>query len=452
MKKKNFFEAYTPYIEKKSKIPTWLYEKYNVKRGLRNIDGTGVLVGLTEIGEVHGYILDEGEKVPRKGRLLYRGININEIVDGFQRDRRFGFEETTYLLLFSELPTKQYLIEYAQALGEKRSLPDNFTEDMILKAPSPNIMNKLARAVLALYSYDEDPEALTIRNILRQSVEIIARFPILVAYAYQAKRHYYEGDSLFLHAPDPDLSTAENFLQMIRPDKKYTALEAEMLDLAFVLHAEHGGGNNSAFSIHVVSSSNTDTYSAIAAAIGSLKGGKHGGANIKVMEMMEDIKENVSDWANEDEVRDYLKKILKKKAFDKSGLIYGLGHAVYTLSDPRAVLMKQKAATLARAAGSENEYNLYTIIERVAPDVFREVKKTDKPICVNVDFYSGFVYRMLNIPKELYTPLFAIARVSSWCAHRIEELVSGGKIIRPAYKSVKSRRPYVELGKRTGEE
>jgi len=425
-----------------------LYSKYNVKRGLRNSDGTGVLVGLTEVGDVHAYIVDENEIVPIEGRLYYRGIDTYDFVEGFLKDGRFGFEECCYLLLFGKLPSESELDEFKMLLGECRKLPDNFLEDMILKAPSRDIMNKLARSVLVSYSYDNNPDDTSIKNTLRQSIELIARFPAMVAYGYHAKAHYHDGKSLYIHSPQPELSTAENLLYMIRPDSKYTRLEAETLDLALVLHAEHGGGNNSTFVTHVVSSSGTDTYSAISAAIGSLKGPKHGGANNKVMEMMDDIKAHIKDWNDEDEIAAYLEKILNKEAYDRSGLIYGIGHAVYTLSDPRAILLKKKAEVLSKEKGMESEYKLYTLIEKLAPSVFYEVKKINKVMCANVDFYSGFVYEMLNIPRELFTPIFAVARVAGWCAHRIEELINGGRIIRPAYKSVIGRKPYVSMDKR----
>lgn len=439
------YSYYSGIIRKNSNIQNEMFEKYNVKRGLRNADGTGVLVGLTEIGDVHAYIMDEGEKIPVEGRLRYRGIDIYDIVNGFVSENRLGFEETCYLLLFGELPNKQQLDEFFQLLGSKRELPEYFAEDMILKAPSKDIMNKLARAVLALYSYDDNPDDTSVENTLRQCIELIARFPAMAAYGYQAKRHYHDGQSLFLHSPRPELSTAENILHMIRPDCTYTRSEVEILDLLLVLHAEHGGGNNSTFATRVVSSSGTDTYSAIASAIGSLKGPKHGGANIKVMQMMENIKENVKNWSDEGEVSDYLVKILKKEANDGSGLIYGIGHAVYTLSDPRAVLLKTKAEELAKETGNEEEYNLFTTIERLAPEVFAKVKKSDKVVSANVDFYSGFVYKSLGIPVELYTPLFAISRIAGWSAHLLEEIINGGRIIRPAYKNVKGKIPYKPL-------
>lgn len=429
-------------------IDTEFYSKYNVKRGLRNADGTGVLVGLTEIGEVHAYVISEGEKVPTDGKLSYRGINIVDLVEGFQKDGRYGFEECCYLLLFGELPTKTELEEFTNLLGSYRCLPENFTEDMILKAPSTDIMNKLARAVLASYSYDPNPEDTSIENTIRQCIQLIARFPAMVAYGYQAKKHYHENQSLYLHSPKPELSTAENILHMVRKDSSYTKEEAELLDLALVLHAEHGGGNNSTFTTHVITSSGTDTYSAIAGAIGSLKGPLHGGANSKVLDMMDDFKRNVKNWEDEDEVAAYIEKIFRKEAFDGSGLIYGMGHAVYTLSDPRAILLKQKAELLSKAKGLEKEYNLYQTIERLAPDIFYKVKKNDKVICANVDFYSGFVYNMLGIPNDLHTPIFAIARIAGWSAHRIEELINGGRIIRPAYKSVIEKKPYISINER----
>jgi citrate synthase len=425
-----------------------LYDKFNVKRGLRNADGTGVLVGLTRIGDVHGYIMDEGEKVPIDGKLYYRGIDVEEIVNTAAREGRFGFEETIYLLMFGHLPDKRQLEEFTALIGNSRALPKNFAEDSIMKAPSRDIMNKLARSVLTLYSYDEDPESQSPENVLRQSLELIARFPTIVAYSYMAKKHYYDHESLIIHLPETSCSSAEAMLSLIRPDQKFTRLEAEILDLAMVLHAEHGGGNNSTFAVHVVSSADTDTFSAITAGIQSLKGFKHGGANIKVMGMMEDIKRNVKVWESEGEVSAYLASILRGEAYDGSGLIYGLGHAVYTRSDPRAVLLRNKAALLAEEKNLTREFNLYRLIEKLTPEVFRKVKGSAKEICANVDFYSGFVYKMLGIPADLYTPLFAISRVAGWCAHRMEEIISGGRIIRPAYKCVQPRLDYVPLDKR----
>lgn len=424
-----------------------LYEKYNVKRGLRNKDGTGVLVGLTKIGEVRGYMIDESDKVSIPGKLMYRGINMADIVNENAKRNRHAFEETMYLILMGKLPTKDELSGFKDILSEHRALPAGFTEDMILKAPSPNIMNKLARSVLASYSYDKDPDNLEIGNLLRQSVELIARFPAMVAYAYQAKKHYYDHDSLYLHSPKPDYDTAENILHLIRRDNSFTKLEADTLDLMLVIHAEHGGGNNSSFATHVVSSSGTDTYSAIAAAVGSLKGPKHGGANAKVMGMIDEIKQNC-DWRDEGSLRDYLVKIINKEAYDKTGLIYGMGHAVYTLSDPRAQLLKAKAFEMAESTGSTDEFLMYERIERMTPELFSEIKGGGKQLCANVDLYSGFVYSMMNIPEELYTPLFAVSRVASWCAHRMEEIVAGGKIIRPAYKSVTVKREYTPIEER----
>jgi citrate synthase len=424
------------------------YDKYNVKRGLRNENGTGVLVGLTKVGEVHGYVVNEGEKIPKEGKLNYRGIDVKDIVEGFLSENRFGFEETCFLLLFGKLPSKEQLEDFNELLGTLRPLPYGFTEDMILKAPSKDIMNKLQRSILVAYSYDANPDDTSVKNVLRQSIELIARFPIMIAYGYQAKAHYYHGKSLFLHAPDPALRTAENILHMIRPDNKYTKTEAELLDLAMVLHAEHGGGNNSAFSTHVVSSTGTDTYSAISTAVGALKGPKHGGANIKVMEMMDHIKENLTDWKDEAEIEGVLRKILRKDAFDKTGLIYGMGHAIYTISDPRATLLRERAKALAIEKNRMDEYRLYRNIEHITIKIFANHEKNPRPIAANVDFYSGFVYDMLNIPRELFTPIFAASRVPGWCSHRIEQLVSEPRIIRPAYKNVSEVEEYVSLAER----
>lgn len=435
-------------VDNVNRIDPEYYNKYSVKKGLRNSDGSGVLVGLTEIGEVHGYVLYEGERKEDEGRLVYRGIDVVELVRGFQQEKRFGFEEVCYLLLFGTLPNIEELTEFTELLGDLRALPNGFTEDMILKAPSSDIMNKLARSVLVSYSYDGDPDGIDAKNLLRQSIELIARFPTMAAYGFQAKSHYYGGQSLYIHSPRPELSTAENILHMIRPDNKYTQTEAEILDLALVLHAEHGGGNNSTFAARVVSSTDTDTYSAIAAAVGSLKGPKHGGANIKAMNMLENIKANVSDWADDSEVRNYLIRMLNKEVFDKAGLIYGLGHAVYTLSDPRTILLKEKAHKLAIEKGREKEFLLYDAVERIGPEVFSQIKGTSKNICANVDLYSGFVYDALGIPTELFTPLFAVARIVGWCAHRIEEVVCMQKIIRPAYKSISKPKVYVPLEQR----
>ncbi len=449
MKEMNSFQKYVALATQNNRIDPAAFSRYDIKRGLRNNDGTGVLVGLTQIGDVHGYIVDEKEKVPVEGRLRYRGFNIKDLTDGFIREKRFGFEEIVFLLLFGDLPEPDTLADFTALLGSQRNLPDGFTEDMILKAPSNNIMNKLARSVLAAYSYDTNPDEQTVENYLRQAIQLIAWFPTMVAYAFQAKEHYYNNKTLVIHSPDPHKSTSENLLMLIRADRKYTPLEAELLDLALVLHAEHGGGNNSTFTIHLISSADTDTYSAVAAAVGSLKGAKHGGANIKVLRMMEDIKQNVRDWKNEKEVADYLAKILRKETFDRTGLVYGMGHAVYTYSDPRAVILKDKAAELAKEKGASEEFDLYTLVAKLTPEVFNAVKNSTKVISANVDFYSGFVYRLLGIPDDLYTPIFAIARIAGWSAHRIEELINGGRIMRPAYKHIsQEQKSFIPLSER----
>jgi len=446
--KKNFIKKMSEHVTQNI-IPVETYQKYNVKRGLRNPDGSGVLVGLTEIGDVHGYIISENEVLPQEGALRYRGIDIKDLVQGFQSENRFGFEESAFLLIFGKLPSKKEFSEFQDLLAEYRDLPNSFVEDMILKAPSKNIMNKLVRTVAVSYSYDEYPEDASIDNIIRQVLQLIARLPLMAAYAYQAKRHYHDGMSLFIHNPVKEYSTAQNFLHLIRYNKEFSPLEAELLDLALVLHAEHGGGNNSSFTVHVVSSSGTDTYSTIGAAIGSLKGPKHGGANARVMGMMDNIKKNVTKWSEQTELKEYLRKILRKEAYDGSGLTYGLGHAIYTLSDPRAVILKEKAELLATEKGREEEFELYKNVEKLGKEVFYEEKGTDKTICANVDFYSGFVYSMLGIPPELYTPIFAISRMAGWGAHRVEELVSGGRIIRPAYKNISNSEPYIALTDRS---
>lgn len=438
----------TRVAEENSYINPELFKKYEVKRGLRNVDGMGVLVGLTEIGEVHSYIIDEKEIVPVPGRLIFRGYDINNITKGFLDDNRFGFEEVTYLLLFGELPKKNELEDFKQLLSLYQDLPKDFARGIILKNPSKDMMNILSRSVLALYSYDDKADDTSIKNVLRQSLQLIARFPSLAVYGYQAYNHYYGKNSLYIHSPKKDLTIAENILHMLRPDSNYSRLEAKLLDLALVLHAEHGGGNNSTFVTHVVTSTGTDTYSTIAAALGALKGPKHGGANIKVTQMFEDIKEHLKDWDDDDEIMNYLMKILNKEVFDKQGLIYGMGHAVYSVSDPRAVIFKDHVAKLAKEKGLEKEFKLYSNVERLAPDAIAKVRKIYKGVSANVDFYSGFVYRMLGIPQELYTPLFAIARIVGWSAHRIEEIVNRGKIIRPAYKSVAKRRKYVPMDER----
>lgn len=431
-----------------STIDPTLYGKYEVKRGLRDINGKGVLTGLTEIAEVRSYITVDNEMIPCEGKLFYRGIDMEEIVQGFVADKRFGFEETTYLLLFGKLPTESELQEFLALLGHYRSLPTSFVRDIIMKAPSQDMMNTLARSVLTLYSYDEAADDVSIPNVLRQCLQLIALFPQLSVYGYQAYKHYHDGQSLFIHPPRPDLSTAENILHMLRPDSKYSELEARILDIALVLHADHGGGNNSTFTTHVVSSSGTDTYSTVAASLGSLKGPKHGGANLKVIQMFDDMMVTLKDWEDEDEVRQYLSDLLNKKAFDKAGLIYGMGHAVYSISDPRARVLKGYVEKLSAEKGFTKEYNLYAMVERLAPAVIAEERQIYKGVSANVDFYSGFVYRMLDLPLELYTPIFAIARISGWSAHRIEELINVGKIIRPAYKNVAKHIDYQTLNDR----
>jgi len=448
MLEENVLKEYADQIRATGKIDPALYEKYNVKRGLRNSDGTGVLVGLTCIGSVHGYMISESEKVSVQGQLLYRGIDVNDLVQGFQGEKRFGFEECAYLLLFGELPTADQLKGWNELLGSYRRLPDGFKESAIIRAPGKDLMNSIARAVLMAYIYDPAPDKLDIETTLRQSIELIAQFPTIAAYAYQAKAHYHMGQSLMMRYPEKGKSTAENFLMLIREDGIYTQLEAELLDLCLVLHAEHGGGNNSAFTTHVVTSSFTDSYAAIAAATLALKGPRHGGANLRVMRQMREIKENVEHWDNEGEVADYLSKILNKKAGDGTGLIYGLGHAVYTLSDPRANMLHEKARDLAKAKGRDEEMKLYEVVEKIGPEIFNRNRAKPRDLCANVDFYSGFVYDMLNIPLDLYTPIFAISRVVGWCVHRIEELLNGGPIIRPAYKAIFEQRPYKPMTER----
>ncbi len=427
------------------------YEIYNVKRGLRNPDGTGVMAGVTQICNVHGYVMNEGEKMPVEGQLIYRGINIHDIIAGCVSEGRYGFEETCWLLLFGSLPTPDQLALFNDLLEEYRELPDSFTDDMIIKAPSRNIMNKLARAVLALYSYDDNPDDIALPNVMMQSIRLIASAPSIMTAAYQVKRRAYDHKSMYFHTPKKGLSTAQNILRTMRSDKMFTEEEARLLDTCLILHAEHGGGNNSTFATRVLTSSGTDTYSAIAAGIGSLKGPKHGGANLKVMEMLEYMKAGISNWNDEGEVKDFLVKLIRKEEGDRSGLIYGMGHAVYTLSDPRAVILKKEAEKLAANTEMEGEFKLLSLVEKLTPGVFAEVKGDKKVVSANVDLYSGLVYRLLKIPEELFTPMFAIARIGGWCAHRIEELVTGGRIIRPAYKAVAPAQPYVALQNRKGE-
>ena len=429
-------------------IPAALYTQYQVNRGLRDLDGNGVLTGLTEISEIQSSKLVNGKKVSCKGQLFYRGYNVEDLVSGFLKDNRFGFEETAFLLLFGQLPTEQQLADFNAQLAFYRSLPTSFVRDIIMKAPSRDMMNTLARSVLTLYSYDDAADDISVPNVLRQSLQLIALFPMLCVYGYQAYSHYHDGNSLFIHAPKPELSTAENILHMLRPDSRYTALEARILDLALVLHAEHGGGNNSTFTTHVVSSSGSDTYSTIAAAIGSLKGPKHGGANIKVVQMFDHMKAALADWTDEDAIRAHLLKLLRRETFDNAGLIYGMGHAVYSLSDPRAEIFKFFVEQLAKEKGLEKEFALYAAVERLAPEVISAERRIYKGVSANVDFYSGFVYNMLGLPLELFTPIFAMARIAGWSAHRIEELVNAGKIIRPAYRNVQDRRGYVEMNQR----
>ena len=431
--------------KKSSYIDPELYTKYDVKRGLRDLNGKGVLVGITEISEVNSTKIVDGKSVPCDGELYSRGYNVQDLIAELPDDCFFGFEECTYLLLFGKLPNKQELGEFCELLSNYRSLPQNFVRDVIMKKPSKDMMNALARGVLTLYSYDEVPDDTSEANVLRQCLQLISMFPLLSVYSYQTYRHYYNGESLIIHPPKKEYSTAENILHCLRDDSKFTPLEAKLLDVALILHMEHGGGNNSTFTTHLVSSSGTDTYSAIAAAIGSLKGPKHGGANIKVIQMLDDIKAHVAHWENEGEVADYLTKILRKEANDGSGLIYGMGHAVYTLSDPRAVILKRKAMALAEGKEIEREFRLLDLIEKLTPELMRTVRGSDKVVCANVDMYSGLVYRMLGIPDELFTPLFATARMVGWSAHRMEEILTGKRIIRPAYKAIAKPKEYVPL-------
>ena len=449
------YSAITPEIKALTKlcladnvIEPEMYVKYAVNRGLRDLNGNGVLTGLTEISEIQSSKMVDGEKVPCEGKLFYRGVDVEQIVSGFIREKRYGFEETVYLLLFGALPDEAQLDDFKKLLAGYRSLPTNFVRDVILKAPNADMMNTLARSVLTLYSYDARATDNSTENVLRQCLQLIALFPMLSVYGYQAYSHYVLDKSLFIHNPVPELSTAENLLHILRADGKYTELEARILDLALVLHAEHGGGNNSTFTTHVVSSSGTDTYSTIAASLGSLKGPKHGGANIKVVQMFEDMKRNIANWKNEDEIASYLKKLLHKEAFDRAGLIYGMGHAVYSLSDPRANIFKGFVERLSEEKGRTDEYELYSTVAKLAPEIIAEERRIYKGVSANIDFYSGFVYSMLDLPMELYTPIFAISRIAGWSAHRIEELINAGKIIRPAYRNVAPRRPYIALSDR----
>ncbi len=441
-------EQLTSLCEKNYQIDPSLYAKYDVKRGLRDINGKGVCAGLTNVSKIVPGVEGPNGTEPGEGQLFFRGYNIADLVQGFVSDNRFGYEETAYLLLFGELPNHAQLDEFCTLLRSCRSLPPSFTRDVIMKSPSDDMMNTLARSVLTLYSYDHNPNDTSVSNVLRQCIQLIAQFPLIAVYGYQAYRYYKNDESLFLHQPDPAMSTAENLLSILREDRKFSALEAKILDLALVLHAEHGGGNNSSFTVHVVTSSGTDTYSTMAAALGSLKGPKHGGANIKVVQMFDDIKESVHDWTDEEEVADYLRRILHKDAFDHSGLIYGMGHAVYSQSDPRATILRGYVQQLAEEKQCMKEYALYSMIEQLAPKVIAEERRIYKGVCANIDFYSGLMYRMLELPSELFTPLFAMARIAGWSAHRLEELLNGNKIIRPAYRSVKPDAAYVPIDQR----
>lgn len=455
MAKRNYAEltpdilALSALCESRSVIEPSLYEKHRVNRGLRDLNGKGVLTGLTEISEIHAKDVVDGEERPCHGKLYYRGYDVEDLVAGFLKDDRYGFEETVYLLLFGELPTREELDRFQQVLDSYRSLPNSFVRDIIMKAPSTDMMNALARSVLTLYSYDNNPDDTSIPNVLRQSIQLIAMFPMLAVYSFQAYDYYLrDSNRFFINDPCHGLSTAENLLHMLRPDGAYTQLEARLLDLCLILHAEHGGGNNSSFTTHVVTSSGTDTYSAIAAALGSLKGPKHGGANIKVHRMFADIKAHVSDWADEEELTAYLTRILNKDAFDRSGLVYGIGHAVYSLSDPRARVLKHYVELLAQEKGLHEEFMLYDRVERIAPEIIAGNRKMYKGVSANVDFYSGFVYDMLGLPEEMFTLIFAVSRIAGWSAHRLEELINSGKIIRPAYRAVQPHRDYCPMEER----
>lgn len=451
----NVFSEITPDIVRLAKmseqanlIDSELFTKYDVKRGLRDLNGKGVLAGLTNISDVRAKKIVDGVEVPTHGRLFYRGYDVKDLVSGFTTDNRFGFEEVTYLLLFNKLPNEKELADFRVMLSKYRTLPTSFVRDIIMKAPSSDMMNTLARSVLTLYSYDDRADDVSLPNVLRQCLQLISLFPLLSIYGYQAYCHYHDGKSLFIHQPDPTLSTAENILRILRPNSSYTPLEAKLLDVALVLHMEHGGGNNSSFTTHVVTSSLTDTYSVIAAAIGSLKGPRHGGANIKVVQMFEEMKTEVTDWTDEEEVSNYLRRLLHKEAFDHAGLIYGVGHAIYSKSDPRAVILKSFVEKLSVEKGLEKEFALYSLVEKLAPEIISGERQMYKGVSINVDFYSGFVYHMLDLPLELYTPIFAIARITGWSAHRMEELANNGKIIRPAYKPIGSDRSYINMNDR----
>lgn len=451
----NYFCEITPEIEhfaelsrQAATINPDLFAEYDVKRGLRDLNGKGVLVGLTEISDVCSTKMVDGKSVPAPGELYYRGYNVKDIIHGLSDSNHFGFEESTYLLLFGKLPTRKQLSSFCEVLAKYRTLPTSFVRDIIMKAPSQDMMNTLARSVLTLYSYDDNADDISIPNVLRQCLELISLFPLLSVYGYQAYKHYHDGASLFIHTPDLNLSTAETILHLLRPDSKYSPLEAKLLDIALILHMEHGGGNNSTFTTHLVSSSGTDTYSAIAASLGSLKGPRHGGANIKVVKMFDDMKQHLHDWTDEEEISAYLTALLHKEAFDHAGLIYGMGHAVYSLSDPRAELFRTFVERLSKEKGREDEFALYSTVERLAPQIIAKERKIYKGVSPNVDFFSGFAYSMLNLPLELYTPIFAIARIAGWSAHRLEELNYNGKIMRPSYKNVQEHRAYISMEER----
>lgn len=452
----NPFSEVTPELERLSAlceqcavIDSDLYTQYDVKRGLRDLNGKGVLVGLTEISDVCASKIVDGKSVPMHGELYYRGYNVKDIISGISDESHFGFEECTYLLLFGKLPNQTELTEFTQMLSHYRTLPTSFVRDIIMKAPSRDMMNTLARSVLTLYSYDDKADDISLPNVLRQCLQLISLFPLLSVYGYQAFRHYHDGASLFIHPPKPEYSTAENILHILRPDSQFTPLEAKLLDTALILHMEHGGGNNSTFTTHLVSSSGTDTYSAIAASLGSLKGPKHGGANIKVVKMFDDMKANIKNWSDEEEISRYLTALLHKEAFDHAGLIYGMGHAVYSLSDPRAEIFRSFVEKLSTEKGYEKEFALYSCVERLAPEIIAKERKIYKGVSPNVDFYSGFAYSMLGLPVELYTPIFAIARIAGWSAHRLEEVSHNGKIMRPAYKNVGDHKDYIPMDERS---
>ncbi|MBP3416914.1 MAG: citrate/2-methylcitrate synthase [Spirochaetaceae bacterium] len=445
MSLENKISIYSDSARTSSIIDSDLYTKYEVKRGLRDISGKGVLAGLTEISEVMAYRIEEGDLIPCEGRLFYRGYDIRDLVNGFLKDKRFGYEEICFLLIMGYLPSREQYTEFRQVLSSLISLPDEFLRNTIMNAPGHDMMNQLATSILTLYTYDSNPEDISIPNVLRQCLQLIAQFPSLMVHGFQSYAYYYNKQSLIIHTPEPELSIAQNILHMLRPDSNFTELEAKILDLALVLHAEHGGGNNSTFTNHVVTSSGTDTYSAMAASLCSLKGPRHGGANIKVVQMFEDMKTNIKDWKDDDEISHYIERLLDKDAFDKSGLVYGIGHAVYSLSDPRSLILREFVEELAHSKGAVEEYDFYSKVETLAPQVISHRRKMYKGVSANIDFYSGFVYKMLDLPPALYTPLFATARIAGWSAHRIEELANEGKIIRPAYKAVCGHKQYTEM-------